>query len=153
MRKEKYAEIMAFIEKDSFETENDDFRVLRKRNFAMNFNFIIGVSILSNVTGLSMSLGGSFFVKIYIPLVFKSSLWMYAPTWIIVSWVVTVFGNMASNGSLILSSMMTYISNEFKIVGMMFEKSLKKLENTNELDDDFHRELIKITERHQELIR
>lgn len=126
---------------------------MRQRCFISNLKLIIVINVLSNCTGIPVMLESinvttfSFPLRMYFPFKFEEHFWAYPALFLPSCWAFIVSGNLASNVTLLLCGTMTFISNEFKILGLAFERSLEKQ------DENVQKSLISFTKRHQDLLR
>lgn len=147
---------MDFLNDKSFEAANKESRDVRNRSSLSNLKFMAWITALANVTDFLMVLGAydpaihSFGQPLYFPVVFDANPWAYPVIYILSSFCLVTIGNIAANSTLLLSSMMTFISHEYEVLGLSFEGSIDEFEQPDKATE---KRLIKCTKRHQELLR
>lgn len=134
---------MNFINSKSFQRNDPKAFELRKIGFRANFRILFFVLALANVTILAFNCfplfedKKKFMVPLYFPIDFHEQNNLYYGVYVCMMFCSWVSGSGMCTGLLFASSLIGFLSNEFRILGAAYDKIFREMDDMDEKSEEY----------------
>lgn len=146
---------MTFVNARALEKENVNYNELRRKSFQLNIKLIAFLFGFANLTLLAFYIfplvenKRKMPLPAYVPIDFYEHFLMYTITYVFVMFACWISALISPIGCLFFSSIIGFLSNEFKILGISYKEIFNKDLSSKQVCGKLRRNII----HHQELLR
>lgn len=136
---------MSFINGREFKNQNSQVFEIRKKSFIENFKIIVGLQGVGHLTILAFNLfplfmrGWVFQGPVYFGVDYDVYPWAYYSLYLFVFYASWISSVLSPNGCLYWSSLIGYLSNEYKILGLSYKEVFEDDQTIEEIEEKLRR--------------
>ena len=134
---------MNFINTKTFLKEDAEAMKLRKMSFRENLRLLFSVLFLANLTISAFNCfpyfenKRKFVVPIYLPIDFHVHYYVYYGVYLCMIFCSWTAGCTMSFGCMFMSSLFGFLSSEFRVLGLSYDKAFKEMESIENHTEEF----------------